>query len=130
MQLHMYKNSNHQVVLPVDGVGESTRADLCRTYCMVAAACPLQTSSASRGQGVLSTKELFKVMLSNIRWGLSFRNYKHTYQGHWGQVHHAEKVMTVQLPRVCCYLCMHAQFSPAVLPHVRFLLEDTTRMHT
>lgn len=68
VQLHMYKNSNHQVVLPVDAIGETSKADLCRTYCMVAAACPLHTSSASRGQGVLSTKELFKVMLSNIRY--------------------------------------------------------------
>ena len=66
-QLLMYKNSNHQVILPTDSLGESTKADLCRTYCMVASACPLNSSSASRGQGVLSTKELFKVMLSNVR---------------------------------------------------------------
>lgn len=68
VQLHMYKNSNHQVVLPVDALGETVKADLCRTYGMVAAACPLHTSSATRGQGVLSTKDLFKVMLSNIRY--------------------------------------------------------------
>lgn len=64
----MYKNSSHQVILPTDILGETTKADLCRTYCMVAAACPLYSPSASRGQGVLSTKELFKVMLSNVRY--------------------------------------------------------------
>lgn len=68
MQALMYKNSSHQVILPIDSPGETIKADLCRTYCMVAAASPLYSPSASRGQGVLSTKELFKVMLSNIRY--------------------------------------------------------------
>ncbi|KAL0053523.1 hypothetical protein WJX82_006983 [Trebouxia sp. C0006] len=67
LQALMYKNSSHQVILPADSLGESSKADLCRTYCMVAAASPLHSSSASRGQGVLSTKDLFKVMLSNVR---------------------------------------------------------------
>jgi len=67
LQALMYKNSSHQVILPTDSLGESSKAHLCRTYCMVAAASPLYSSSASRGQGVLSTKELFKVMLSNVR---------------------------------------------------------------
>ena len=64
----MYKNSSHQLILPSDMSGETTKADLCRTYCMVAAACPLYTPSASRAQGVLPTKELFKVMLTNVRY--------------------------------------------------------------
>lgn len=64
----MYKNSSHQVILPTDISGESSKVDLCRTYCMVAAACPMYSPSASRAQGVLPTKELFKVMLSNVRY--------------------------------------------------------------
>ena len=68
MQAMMYKNSSHQVVLPTDMSGETNKVDLCRTYCMVAAACPLYSPSASRSLGVLPTKELFKVMLSNVRY--------------------------------------------------------------
>lgn len=68
MQAMMYKNSSHQVILPTDMSGETSKVDLCRTYCMVAAACPLYSPSASRSQGVLPTKELFKVMLSNVRY--------------------------------------------------------------
>lgn len=68
MQAMMYKNSSHQVILPTDLSGETSKVDLCRTYCMVAAACPLYSPSASRSQGVLPTKELFKVMLSNVRY--------------------------------------------------------------
>ena len=64
----MYKNSSQQVVLPMDATGESSKVDVCRTYCMVAAACPLYSPSATRLQGVLPTKELFKVMLANVRY--------------------------------------------------------------
>ena len=64
----MYKNSSHQVILPTDISGETSKVDLCRIYCMVAAACPMYSPSASRAQGVLPTKELFKVMLSNVRY--------------------------------------------------------------
>lgn len=64
----MYKNSSQQVVLPSEVPGELSRAELCRTYCMVAAACLPYSTSASRGQGVLSSKDLFRIMLSNVRW--------------------------------------------------------------
>ncbi len=63
----MYKNNSGQVVLPIDQFGESIKLELCRTYCMVAAACPPHSPAASRTSGVMSTKELFKLLLANIR---------------------------------------------------------------
>ena len=63
----MYKNSNGQVVLPSEAPGEIGRAEVCRSYCMVAAACPLYSPGAGRSQGVISSRDLFRLMLSNVR---------------------------------------------------------------
>ena len=94
----MYKNSSHQLILPSDVSGETTKADLCRTYCMVAAACPLYTPSASRAQGVLPTKELFKVMLTNVRYHtimclVSWLLLFNTFPGQ--RFHHRQRVLAL-----------------------------------
>lgn len=67
LQALMYKNSNGQVVLPSEAPGEIGRAEVCRSYCMVAAACPLYNPGAGRSQGVISSRDLFRLMLSNVR---------------------------------------------------------------
>ena len=64
----MYRNSSGQMVLLSDTAGDSGKIDMCRCYCMVAAACPSVSTAVAARAGVMPSKELVKQLLATVRY--------------------------------------------------------------
>ncbi|EIE19264.1 hypothetical protein COCSUDRAFT_48883 [Coccomyxa subellipsoidea C-169] len=67
LQAMMYRDSSGRVVQLADASGDTWKADLTRTYAMVSCACPPPGPSPQKPPPSLSHRELFRMILQNIR---------------------------------------------------------------
>lgn len=63
----MYRDSSGRIVQLADASGDTWKADLTRTYAMVSCACPPPVPSPQLPPPSLSHRELFRMILQNIR---------------------------------------------------------------
>ena len=67
LQGHPYRNSPGQMVLLSETAGDSCKIDMCRCYCMVAAACPSVSTAVAARANVMPSKELVRQLLATVR---------------------------------------------------------------
>ena len=68
----MLRDSSGRIVQLTDPTGDPLKADLSRTYAMVACACPLPHAGANGAvKAKLGHRELFRLLLQNARYTCS-----------------------------------------------------------